>query len=328
MSGDLWKYSTKEHWVRFLLSLGLTEPLQLSESGALPLLYELSNHPEAHYTLHRIPKRSGGVRLLHEPDTLLKTVQRQILKNVLKPQSVSDCARAYRDGVSLKDNASAHTGKALILKLDIHDFFGSISYLNVFQHAFPGTLFPPAVRTMLTALCCCDDALPQGAPTSPYISNLVMKPFDNYTDIWCRQRGISYTRYCDDLTFSGDFDPREVQCKTEMFLLRLGFELNRKKTKVIRSSSRQEVTGLTVNEKVSVPKEYRRKLRQEWHYIEKFGLEEHLKRTAGPDTASPELTKKYLLSLSGRIGHVLQADPESAYFREMASNVKTLLQNG
>ena len=229
MSDELWKYCTKEQCEEFLLSLNLTGSLRLSDGKRLALLYGLANHTEDHYTLRKIPKRSGGVRILQEPDSLLKYIQRQILHRILSQFPVSGCARAYIKGVSLRDNALPHTGKEKILKLDIHDFFGSLSFIQVYQRAFPGTLFPPSVRALLTSLCCLDSALPQGAPTSPCISNLVMKPFDDYMESWCLERQISYTRYCDDMTFSGSFTPAEVINKVKPFLLRMGFELNEKK---------------------------------------------------------------------------------------------------
>lgn len=326
MSQDLWKYCTKEHCREFLLSLGLTGGLCRTDEKRLALLYGLANHPEDHYSVHRIPKQNGGFRKITEPDFPLKTVQKNILHHILEHLTVSDCACAYRKGISLTANASPHVGKARILKMDIKDFFGNITYISVYQHAFPGALFPPPVRTLLASLCCCNDVLPQGAPTSPYISNLVMKSFDDYMKEWCTPRGITYTRYCDDLTFSGDFDAREVYHKAASFLSRLGFEVNPAKTRICTRGSRQEVTGLTVNDKLAVSKEYRRQLRQEWYYITRYGLKEHLIRTG----RRSEEALHYLNSLAGRTAHVLLADPDSPYFRRMSREIKELansLQN-
>ena len=308
----LWKYCTPAQCRDFILSLNLTGSMRLSSEKQLALLYGLSNHTEDHYAKKKIPKRNGGFRTLYTPDPLLKYVQRQILRKVLVQFPVSGCACAYRSGASTRDNALPHVGKEKILKLDIHDFFGSISYISVCQHAFPGTIFPPQVQTLLASLCCYDSMLPQGAPTSPYISNLVMKPFDRYMEEWCRQRDISYTRYCDDMTFSGSFDARKVTAKVRAFLLRLGFELNEKKTRIITQSGRQEVTGLVVNDHIQVSKAYRRRLRQEWYYIRKYGLKGHLARINYSNTE-----EAYLASFSGKVNHVLQCCPEDAYFQEI-----------
>ena len=332
MENSLWKYCTKEHCNEFLLSLGLTGDLCHTDERRLALLYGLSNHAEEHYTLRRIPKKSGGTRRILEPDYLLKTVQKQILRQILEQFSLPECATAYRKGVSISANAAPHTGKEKLLKLDIEDFFGNITYIDVYRHAFPGTLFPPPVRTLLTSLCCYDSVLPQGAPTSPCISNLVMKPFDGYMDGWCRSRGITYTRYSDDLTFSGSFDPDEVFRKTASFLNRLGFSVNRRKTRVIRRGARQEVTGLAVNDRVSVPKDYRRRLRQEWHYARRFGIPEHLRRTGAltgarslRDKAEEErAVRNWILRFSGQVSHVLLADPKNTEFLRIREELKQI----
>ena len=272
MRSDIWKYCDKNHSREFLLSLNLTGKLNLTKEKQLALLYGLSNHTEEHYQKIQIPKRNGAWRTLYIPDSLLKYVQKQILHRVLARLPVSYCASAYKKGCSLKENAAPHTGKSIVLKLDILDFFGNITYISVYQHAFPGELFPPPVRTLLAHLCCYRDFLPQGTPTSHYISNLVLFPFDRYMERWCKNQNITYTRYCDDLTFSGSFEPEAVIRKVSSFLLRMGFEINPKKMKICPQGQRQIITGIVVNEKTQVPKTYRRNLRQEIYYIEKFGL--------------------------------------------------------
>ena len=311
MKSDIWKYCEKKHTREFLLSLGLTGKLNLPEDKQLSLLYGLANHTEEHYQKVQIPKRNGAWRTLYVPDSLLKYVQKQILSKVLMQLSVSPCASAYKKGCSLRENAAPHMGKPVVLKLDIRDFFGNITFISVYQHAFPKELFSPSVRTLLTHLCCYKDFLPQGAPTSPYISNLVLAPFDEYMENWCQNREITYTRYCDDLTFSSSFSPKEVIRKVSSFLLRLGFETHPEKMKICRRGQQQIVTGITVNEKTQVPKAYRQNLRQEIYYIEKFGFSEHLAHIHSDLT--PE---RYLERLKGRIRYVLQINPLDTEFRE------------
>ena len=153
-------------------------------------LYALSNHAEKHYQKVSIPKRSGGFRTLLVPDPLLKNVQRNLLHHVLDGFTVSDSAAAYRKGASVAANAGMHQGRKIVMKMDIEDFFGSITFPMVLHHAFPAAYFPPPVGAMLAALCCCHDRLPQGAPASPAVSNLVMKPFDEYMDC------LLYTSRC------------------------------------------------------------------------------------------------------------------------------------
>ena len=319
MKSDIWKYCNKSHTREFLLSLGLTGKLNLPEEKQLSLLYGLSNHAEEHYQKVQIPKRNGTWRTLYVPDSLLKYIQKQILHKILMQFPVSSCASEYKKGCALKENAAPHSGKPIVLKMDIWDFFGNITFISVYQHAFPGELFPPSVRTLLTHLCCYKDFLPQGAPTSPYISNLVLAPFDHYMENWCKGRNITYTRYCDDLTFSGNFEPEMLIPKVSSFLLRMGFEVNPKKTKVCRQGQQQIITGLIVNEKAQVPKAYRRSLRQEIYYIEKFGLSEHLAHIHSDLT--PE---RYLEKLKGRIRYILQINPQDKVFQEAFTHLNKI----
>ena len=149
------------------------------------------------------------------------------------------------------------------------------------------------------------------------ISNLVMASFDESMGGWCEERQISYTRYCDDMTFSGEFDPGMVIRKVSAYLEQMGMVLNRKKTRVYTRGSRQEVTGLTVNERVQVPRFYRKKLRQEWYYCKKYGVKEHIKALSLE--AEPAA---YLAGLMGKVQYVLQIDPENREFLQYRKEIQ------
>jgi retron-type reverse transcriptase len=170
-------------------------------------------------------------------------------------------------------------------------------------------------------LCYYKDVLPQGAPTSPAITNILLRNFDETVGAWCEERQIAYTRYCDDMTFSGDFDEKAVIAFVTDELKVIGFTPNKRKTTVVTSGKRQTVTGLVVNEKVSLPADYRRQIRKEVHFCEKYGVEDHLKAIGSP--LAPE---KYLASLLGRIGYVLQITPDDRTFREYRDTVLRLLR--
>ena len=157
---------------------------------------------------------------------------------------------------------------------------------------------------LLTMLCVYPDSLPQGAPTSPMISNIIMKDFDNTVGSWCRRKNIVYTRYCDDMTFSGDFAPREVIDLVRGELRKMGFFLNDKKTVVLRDGQKKAVTGIVVNEKPNTTAAYRRKLRQELYFCRKYGVEEHIQRL-GLDIPASD----YIRRLLGRVNYVLQITP-------------------
>lgn len=290
-------------------------------------LFALSNHAERHYRTIQIPKRSGGIRELQAPDPLLKFVQRNILHHVLNGFSPACSATAYHKGRGAVVNARVHVNKAMVMKLDVKDFFSSITFPMVLSHAFPSSVFPPSVGVMLSSLCCCRDRLPQGAPTSPAVSNLVMRPFDLYMEQWCRDQGIDYSRYCDDMTFSGEFDAAEVKAKVNGFLNAMGFSLNRKKTRVLKHSSRMTVTGIVVNVKAQVSRDYRRRLRQEIYYCEKYGIGEHLKKMGYEPYLSefPNGERKYLNGLLGRCSYVLLVNPDDLWFQEARERIKQML---
>lgn len=324
---DIWKYLNEEELKDFIISLRLLDQLNLTKEKELACLYGVSNHVERHYQPLILEKQDGSARRLLAPDFLLKMIQKNILGHILEALPISSYATAYHRGGGISLNANPHVAKQKILKLDITDFFGSILFPMVYRRVFLPCYFPPAAAGLLTHLCCYRDFLPQGAPTSPAISNLVMKPFDEYMGKWCAGQGIIYTRYCDDMTFSGDFDPKAVKNKTAGFLKSMGFELNHKKTRILTPAQRQWVTGIVVNKKPQVCGEYRRKLRQELYYCRKYGVKSHLeyKKARRLLLMEEEGCRRYLLSLLGKINFILHVNPQDAYFIKEKGYVKELL---
>lgn len=253
----MWKYTTVKQCNEFLLSLHLLNCK--NERKYIKMLYSLSNNIENNYKIYKIKKRNGKLRTIYEPTPLLKHIQKQILINILNNKSISKYAKAYHKGISLKENATPHVNKKIILKLDIKDFFENITFFNIYQACFPIEYFPKSVGMLLTKLCTYQDHLPQGAPTSAYVSNLVMKEFDEEIGTWCKNNNISYTRYSDDMTFSGDMNPIQIIAKVRKMLYKLGLELNAQKTHLIHNSASQNVTEIVVNEKIQVSSKYRKK---------------------------------------------------------------------
>ena len=274
-------------------------------------LYAVSNNLGKHYRKAKLPKKNGGFRNLSVPDEVLKSIQRQISEVLLIHMPVSRYAKAYRFGSSTLRNAKHHVGKQVVLKLDILHFFDSIQYSTVKDKVFPAQIYAEPLRILLTMLCYHKDALPQGAPSSPAITNIILYGFDELVGQWCRERGISYTRYCDDMTFSGDFDPAEVIRFVRLELKKTGFLLNEQKTRIQRPGQQQTVTGIVVNEKLSIPADYRRKLRQKLYYCKKFGIQEHLQKVG---LEIPEDT--YRMQLLGKVNYVLQVHPDDGDMHE------------
>ena len=273
-------------------------------------LYGLSNSLEKHYHTVYLPKSDGSKRKLSVPDLILKLVQKSIADNILIQYPISKYAKAYKPGSSIQKNARPHVGKKKILKLDIEGFFDHILYSRVKDTVFYEEKYSESIRILLTMLCYYNDSLPQGAPTSPAITNIIMYDFDETVGAFCNEKNIAYTRYCDDMTFSGCFDEREIISFVKGELRKLGLFLKNRKTAVISASKRQAVTGIVVNEKMNVTKDYKKTIRQEIYYIKKFGLDEHLKRLGISDK------QQYVLSLKGRIAFVLQTIPNNCEFIE------------
>lgn len=285
---------------------------------SIKTLYALSNNIDAHYHHFFIDKSDGTKRKLSVPDYILKKVQKSILDNILSYYPVSNYACAYTAHSSVQKNARPHIGKKKILKLDIEGFFDHITYSRVKEIVFFKEKYSEQIRILLTMLCYYHDGLPQGAPSSPAITNIIMYEFDNVIGEYCLKHNISFTRYCDDMTFSGDFDEKEVIELVKIELKKLGLFLKNRKTCVVSNTKRQVITGIVVNKKLNLAKEYKNKIRLEMYYITKYGLDEHLKRIGEFDNK-----KKYVLSLNGRIAHVLQTTP----YDKKYLNYKKIIKN-
>ena len=262
-------------------------------------LYALSNHLHRHYRRVVLPKPDGTFRRLDVPDAALKQVQRRIAQRILAYMPISPYATAYRYGARPAWNASVHVGKSMLMKLDIRHFFESVLYIQVKERVFSESIFSEPIRILLSMLCYYEDRLPQGAPTSPAISNILMREFDACVGAYCRERGICYTRYCDDMSFSGTFDADQLRNFVQGQLQHLGFFLNPAKTRLVHSAQRQRVTGLIVNERLNVPADYRRRLRQTLYYCHKFGIEGHLQFIGGNCTK-----QEYIRKLVGQLEYV------------------------
>lgn len=313
----------EEHYAKYKLPFiydthQLASLLGLSHNSLFRVLKGMNRY----YETVTLRKKNGGVRVINPPCGFLKNIQRRILSEILNKHEISPYATAYVHGRHMSDNAEPHVGHKYLLKMDIVDFFGSISYLQVLSCAFSSKIYPKQIGVMLTSLCCKDEALPQGAPTSPMLSNIVMKSFDDVIGDWCKAHGITYTRYCDDLTFSGDRPLYTAYLKAKGMLEERGFEINEAKTHFITASKQQTVTGLTVNQKVSVPAEYKRRLRQEIYYSLKFGFADAVIHQQHTDFLKKERPGvSYCHHLLGKVNYVLSIEPENLWFQNARSSL-------
>lgn len=287
--------------------------LEIPRSALFPILDDIPRYYKRSY----IPKKSGGKREINEPLYPLKQLQERILRDILCWMPCSAYARAYTRGSQLYRNASPHVGHKYLLKMDITDFFGSTRFDRILAEVFRTELFPKEIGAMLTSLCTLEDVLPQGACTSPAISNLVMKFFDDNFGRWCNCHGLAYTRYSDDITISGDTSLYPAFMRAKEWLGDMGYEINEKKTHFITNASRQTVTGLTVNEKVSVPRDYKRRLRQELYYVLTYGFENVLGRLRSQGVTDYADMQQYHSVLMGKINFILSVEPDNPSFIRM-----------
>lgn len=241
-------------------------------------LLKVSNDPRKFYRKFSIPKKSGGEREISEPLPNLKEIQLWIMKEILYKCRVSRFAKAYVRNRSIRTNARFHVRQPIVVTLDIENFFGSLRKKGVYGF-YKSLGYSIPVSLMLTNLCCINGSLPQGAPTSPALSNLLMRKIDNRIAGFSIKNSIRYTRYADDLTFSGDFSPGMIIKFVKNVLRENYLTINEKKIQIRRPHQRQEVTGVVVNQKIQAPRALRRKLRQSVYYIKKHGLPSHLSHT-------------------------------------------------
>ncbi len=202
----------------------------------------------------------------------------------------------------------------MILKLDIKDFFPSISTSSIY-HVFVDCGYATGVSVLLARCVTLKGGLPEGAPTSPALSNLVMNNFDAKLSEYCLSKGIRYTRYADDMTFSGNLKKRnELIRVVSQMLAVMGLKLNTSKVRVLRDNNHQIVTGILVNEKLNTPRSFRRSLRLECHYALDGDLEKNVENKIESTPTNSDIVR-YLRSLLGKVNFVLFVNPQIRQFQ-------------
>lgn len=222
-------------------------------------------------------------RVIHSPSKKLKVRQRWILENILYKIDIPDCVHGFVPNKSIVTNAHCHISKKEIGCLDIKDFFPSIHEDRIIE-VFKSCGYSDEVSRTLTQVCSYEGVLPQGAPTSPMLANIILTPLDKQIQSYLEENDLIYTRYADDITISGDFGIDNYIDWVSDRIKEFGFEINDKKTHIMKDNYRKVVTGLVVTDKVKIPKRFKRKLRQEIYYCKKYGIEQHL-RNSGRESA-------------------------------------------
>lgn len=269
-----------------------------------------SNCTEKHYRCFTLPPQ----RQIHAPAPDIRAYQKWIYKKMLADLPLSEASIAYRKSkrYRLSETMKRHEGARWMVKMDIASFFNSIRENQVYR-VFEQLGYSKAVTVLLTKLTTLDGHLPQGAPSSPTLANLVMFDFDKTILQYCAERNLCYTRYSDDLVFSGDeMDASALIRFVSRELAKLGLRVNREKTRVYGPGSRHLALGVVCNKSAHTPRTYRRELRQELYFIQKYGLAAHLERKF--DTENRQQPKMYLHRLLGKTNWILSFEPENKEF--------------
>jgi len=240
----------------------------------------LGANSHENYRIFELRKKSGGARTIHAPKMQIKSVQQFILDHVLDEEENSAAVHSFlrksptetRNAVS---NATVHKGQSFVASIDIKDYFSSVRHTAVLDlfNSLEKVIFSENAASLLTDLCTLKGpdrerlGIPQGAPTSPAISNLILADFDRPMLEASDELEVNYSRYADDLTFSGEFRRSTLFAMSiaKKRLQELGFQLAPKKTRVLSHRSQQRVTGAVVNEMVLPPRKLRREVRAFFH---------------------------------------------------------------
>ena len=232
-------------------------------------IYQLSHHSDKYYKIYEIPKKAGGVRIICQPSKKLKGLQSWILVNILNKIQVSPSCKGFRKGSSTLDNALPHIGANTILNLDLKDFFPTVTAKQVYN-IFKTIGYNNLIATVFSNICTYEQKLPQGSPCSPMLANLSTWTLDLRIQGYVGKRGISYTRYADDLSFSG-LNPSKVVKIIPMIKTIIEdekFIVNHKKTRIAGSSRAKTITGLVINEDhVGIGKKKYKYLRSKIHHL-------------------------------------------------------------
>ncbi len=237
----------------------------------------------AFYKEFRIAKANGDYRTILAPQGQLLTQQKWILRKILDRGKPHKYAYGFVKRRSVLDNAKPHADKKVVVRIDLKDFFPTITHQQV-RKVFEQFGYPYRVSVLLANLCTVDGTLPQGAPTSPALSNLVAAKVDRRFAGLKKKLKFRYSRYADDLVFSSN-NPR-LPCLIPFFkdvLREEGFTVNERKTQVMRQGQQQKVTGVVVNRKPNLARAQRRLLRAALHRLQTKGPEAVALKSRNPD---------------------------------------------
>lgn len=256
------------------------------------LVYHIHKVPDSKkYEQFKILKKSGKLRNISAPSTSLKIIQRKLSQVLYSAYKPNIAVHGFVPDRSIVTNARQHTHKRFVFNIDLKDFFSSIHFGRV-RGIFmkPPYALPDKAATVLAQICCFENQLPQGAPTSPVVSNMICARLDSELRKLAKNLKCTYTRYADDITFSTTLsqfpkdlayvttatDSSEAETKLgnrlALIIQTNGFKVNYKKVRLQHKSHHQEVTGITVNQFTNVRRSFVREISSMLHVWEKHDL--------------------------------------------------------
>lgn len=244
-----------------------------------------TNPSNQRYRSFTIKKKTGGERVINAPKLLLVRTQKALSAIFTICMKIHPKAMGFTEGKSVVTNAQLHIGKNYVYNIDLKDFFHSFKKWQI-KRIFTQTSFqlPEEIANYLASLCVHtididgkkEQVLPQGAPTSPILTNILCKKMDIALDKLAKKYKATYSRYADDITFSSNksvFNNPIFLQELEAIIHKNKLQINPKKTRLQKKTNRQEVTGITVNEKLNTTRKYVKQIRMWIYLIEKYGVE-------------------------------------------------------
>ncbi len=287
-------------------------------SRKVAYLASVINATQHHYRSFKIIKRRGGYREISAPYPALLECQQWINEYILRKIPLHPSSHGFTNSKSIISNAKTHLNQQCLLKLDLKDFFSSISKAQVIR-VFKNIGYNNPVSYYLASICCLKNCLPQGAATSPSLSNIVSFGLDVRLKGLASSYGLNYSRYADDMTFSGKHIPIKLIDVINEIVEEQGFLLNDEKTSLVKGKRRKIVTGISVaSEKPKLPRGYKRKLKQEVYYIKKHGISSHIEHGKLKEPF-------YLDIILGRLSFWKFVEPDSEEAEEHIKYFKNLI---
>jgi len=232
-------------------------------------IYQLSKHSDKYYKTYNIPKKSGKSRTICQPSKKLKGLQSWILVNILDKLKVSSSCKGFEKGTSTASNAEPHKNAITILTIDLKDFFLTVKRNKVYS-IFKAVGYNEMIATIMTNVCTFKESLPQGSPCSPKLANLSAWTLDARIQGYVGKRGINYTRYADDLSFSGLTPSKVVNIMPviKAIVEDENFIINPSKTRIAGSARAKIVTGLVIsNDTFGIGKHKYKNVRAKIHHL-------------------------------------------------------------